>query len=448
MSSGGQKLMEIDDIAPFLNKSWLDNWKGDDRVAASKALKIGVEGDLGNFQGYRPSEKGTPKWWDVFITPIIDSDGMIRGVFAISHDITILKQPKRSPKVRNKTLQCLFGVKNILNRQWITMEILFQETANLLPTGFRYPEIAGVCITFIGETYRTKKFKKTKWRLTAPLIVKDEQVGMVEVCYLIEKPETDEGPFLKEEKNLVNEVAERLSECANRKLKEDMLLKMTAQLRSLAAHLQSVREEERKVIAREIHDEFGQVLSALKMNISIIEQKITNISKPINIMEILEELKNSKEIIGQSVKDVRRLITELRPEMLDIHGLLPALEWQIEEFSNRTNIKVDLRSNANEINFDQECNIAIFRLVQEALNNIVKHAKATTVRFDIRKQNKELVIQIQDNGVGFDINNIDKTKSFGLLGMTERTFLFNGNMEVKSEPGKGTELRIKIPFNK
>jgi len=350
MSPGGQKLMEINDINCRLNKSWLDNWKGNDREAACKALKHGVEGNLGKFQGYCPSEKGTQKWWDVFITPIIDVDGKISRVFAVSYDITRQKQPYHTLTIRNKTLQCLFGVTKILNRPGIAMEKIFQETAELLPTGFRYSEIAGGCITFIGESFRTKKFKKTNWIVTAPLIVKDEQVGRVEVCYKTEKPDTDEGPFLKEEKYLVNEVAKRVSEAANRILMEEELSARAKQLRSLAAHLQSAREEERKVIAREIHDEFGQVLSALKMNLSTIEQKIKSIDDLTISRDILEELKNSKEIISHSVKNVRRMITDLRPEILDIHGLLPAIEWQADEFSKRNDIKVDIISVLNEIN--------------------------------------------------------------------------------------------------
>ena len=242
-----------------------------------------------------------------------------------------------------------------------------------------------------------------------------------------------------------------IMDISERKLAEERLSTSAQQLRSLAAHLQSVREEERKVVAREIHDEFGQVLSALKMNLSIIEQKVKNIDDHIISREITEELINSKEIIAQSVRDVRRLITELRPEVLDIHGLIPALEWQIEEFSNRTKLKADFSSNVNEITFDQERDIAIFRIVQEALNNIANHAKATKVRVDIRKQKNELVLKIKDNGIGFNIKRINKKKSFGLLGIRERTLLFGGNMEVKSDPdgksgGKGTELRIKIPF--
>jgi len=243
------------------------------------------------------------------------------------------------------------------------------------------------------------------------------------------------------------EIVAVFDDFTGRKQAEEELIASTHQLRSLAAHLQSIREEERKVIAREIHDEFGQVLSALKINLSTIEQKIQHIDHPIIDQEILKELENSKEIIGHSVKNVRRLIAELRPEVLDVHGLFAALEWLMDELSNQTKMKVDLRSTVNEINFDQAQNIAIFRLVQEAFNNIANHAKATKVQLDIRKQNNELVLKIKDNGIGFNVKNIDQTKSFGLLGMRERTLLFGGTLEVKSTQGKGTELRITIPFN-
>ena len=231
----------------------------------------------------------------------------------------------------------------------------------------------------------------------------------------------------------------------SKRVQEELLAK-TNKLHGLAAHLQSVREEERTAIAREIHDEFGQVLSALKMNLSIIEREVKKSYPPATPEKILNELDISKEIIGQAVKKVRRLITELRPEVLDIHGLMPALHWQCDEFSFRTKIKCVFKSNVETIEFTEARSIDVFRILQEALNNVAQHAQATKVSVNILKQQNEMVLNIKDNGIGFDVKILDKKLTFGLLGMQERTLLCAGKMEVKSKKGKGTEIEIRIPL--
>lgn len=225
---------------------------------------------------------------------------------------------------------------------------------------------------------------------------------------------------------------------------EKKLSEKNQQLRALAAHLQSIREEERLRIAREVHDEFGQVLSALKMDLSSIERKVKNFFKPDIHQEILEDINDSKKIIAESVKFVRRLITELRPEVLDIHGLIPALEWQLDEFSKRTKVNSRFIADLDGIDLGQDKNIAVFRVFQEALNNITKHAVANEVDVKVTKKDHAFWLSVKDNGKGFNVNKIDQGKSFGLLGMKERILLCGGILIVKSEKGKGTELQIKI----
>ncbi|SMO37922.1 PAS domain S-box-containing protein [Saccharicrinis carchari] len=227
---------------------------------------------------------------------------------------------------------------------------------------------------------------------------------------------------------------------------EGNLIKKTKQLQSLTRHLQSVREGERTAIAREIHDEFGQVLSALNMNLSTIEREVENNGKALNRQEILSELKQSKAILTTAINDVRKMITELRPQVLDVFGLLPAIQRHLDEFGERNGIRTDISSNIESINLDNDASIALFRIVQEALTNIAKHAKATRVNIVIEKCNAELLLTIRDNGLGFDLNVREQKQSFGLMGMEERVLLLKGELKIASKAGQGTELFIKIPL--
>ncbi|WP_430931315.1 PAS domain S-box protein [Saccharicrinis sp. 156] len=227
---------------------------------------------------------------------------------------------------------------------------------------------------------------------------------------------------------------------------EENLLRKTKQLQSHTRHLQSVREEERTAIAREIHDEFGQVLAALNMNLSTIEREIKDKNKPVDRQGILTELKESKNVLTTAINDVKKMITELRPQVLDVFGVIPAIQRHLDEFGRRNRVRTDFSSNIDRIDFDKDSNIALFRIVQEVLTNVAKHAKASRVNMVIKKSKKYLTLTISDNGAGFDLNVREQKQSFGLLGMEERVLLLNGELKIKSEAGQGTNIWIKIPL--
>ena len=237
-----------------------------------------------------------------------------------------------------------------------------------------------------------------------------------------------------------------LLDITKRKKSEQIIEKKTQQLHSLTQHLQSVREEEKAYIAREIHDELGQVLSALNMNLSGLEQEINNETIAVNRQKILAELRDSKDIVRKAIIDVRKMITELRPPELDILGLIPALKRQINDFEKNSKIAVDFISEADDIELDETYNIALFRIVQEALTNVAKHAKATRVKIVLGKNGNIINLSIVDNGIGFDSKVSNRKKSFGLLGMEERVMLLDGNINIKSESGRGTEISINMPM--
>ena len=219
-------------------------------------------------------------------------------------------------------------------------------------------------------------------------------------------------------------------------------VKTQKELRDLATHLQNVREEERTRIAREIHDELGQQLTGLKMEISWLNKKI----KPENI-EVSNKLQDALFLIDDTVKNVRRIATQLRPSMLDDLGLLSAMEWQSDEFQKRFHIKSDIETNLGNVKINPEKSTAIFRIFQESLTNVLRHSKATAVNTLLTIEDDVLVMSITDNGIGFNETEINKKQSLGILGMKERTIMLGGSYQISSKENEGVMVLVKLPLD-
>jgi PAS domain S-box-containing protein len=211
------------------------------------------------------------------------------------------------------------------------------------------------------------------------------------------------------------------------------------QLRNLAARLLSVREEERTRIAREIHDELGQSLTAVRLDLSWLAGRLSGRSGV-----TLERIRSTVQLADSIIQSVRRISTNLRPAVLDL-GLAAALEWQTQEFQARTGIQCELRLLTQEV-FAPEVSTALFRIFQETLTNVARHAKATRVEVVEQKQRGRLVMRIRDNGCGFDPEDPSISRSLGLLGMRERAAILGGQVAISSAPGKGTTVTAWIPL--
>ncbi len=218
--------------------------------------------------------------------------------------------------------------------------------------------------------------------------------------------------------------------------------KYQSELKELSIHIQKIREEERTRIAREIHDELGQQLTGLKMDISWINKKMIN-DKP----DVIEKIKNALVLIDDTVKSVRRISTQLRPSVLDDLGLISAMEWQTDEFQKRFNIPSIFISNVAIVNLHADKITAIFRIYQESLTNILRHSEATKVITSITLENDKLLMKISDNGIGFNETEIKNKKTLGLLGMKERALMLGGHYQIISKPNEGTIVLLELPLD-
>lgn len=210
------------------------------------------------------------------------------------------------------------------------------------------------------------------------------------------------------------------------------------ELRELIDHRERIREDERKRIAREIHDELGQYLLALRIEVSLLKDDSNNMAvrREGRVDKILEH-------VDSTVKSVRTIINNLRPAVLDL-GLVPSLEWQARDFERRNGIWCEFHTTDENLSLDDEPSTVLFRVLQETLTNVVRHAKATHVRIDLSTDANRLVLRVADNGVGMPKVRNRKVKSFGLAGIRERISMLHGEFSIESSDA-GTTLTFVIP---
>jgi len=218
------------------------------------------------------------------------------------------------------------------------------------------------------------------------------------------------------------------------------LLQSEAQLRELSAHLETVREEEKARIAREVHDELGQMLTVLKLETSMCELAYAQLDPGLN-----ERLNSMKRLIAQLFQLVRDVATALRPPILDA-GIASAIEWQARRFEARTQIPCLVQVPDNLPALSDAKAIGLFRILQEALTNVMRHAQAHTVELTLAVEGKQLRLTISDDGVGF-IEAKGRPVSFGLVGMRERVLIMGGQLSLDSQPGEGTTLSVTVPLD-
>jgi PAS domain S-box-containing protein len=232
-----------------------------------------------------------------------------------------------------------------------------------------------------------------------------------------------------------------VTDITDRKKAQEQLENTNNELRKLNIYLQTVREEERAHMAREIHDELGQQLTVLKMGISWLNKKISSTDE--NIREKLTDL---VAMIDTTVHSVRKISSELRPSMLDDLGLQAVIEWQSQEFEKRAGIKVETSLDINDIKLPGNIAVTFFRIFQESLTNIARHAEATLVKVKLTMRDDTIRMVVEDNGKGFSPKDIGEKRTLGLLGMKERVSTINGEVEMQAEPGMGTTVKVTAPL--
>ena len=230
-------------------------------------------------------------------------------------------------------------------------------------------------------------------------------------------------------------------EIAERKQAEKKMGIINDRLRGLSARLQSVREDERTRIAREIHDELGQQLTGLKMDLHWVNKRLNKEQQ-----ELQNKIKTMMVLVDETVQSVRKISTDLRPGILDL-GLLAAIEWQCNEFEKRSGIKCKLETELYDLHCNNDISTAVFRIFQETLTNIARHSAASILVITIKVGGADLLMEMKDNGKGITETEINNTESLGLLGMKERAHIFGGELSIEGIAEQGTSVKLKIPLS-
>jgi len=236
-----------------------------------------------------------------------------------------------------------------------------------------------------------------------------------------------------------------VEDITERKQTEEQLRATSAQLRALMASLQSAREQEGIRIAREIHDELGSALTSLRWDLEAIDKTLAAVEDRSLMLALRDKIGTMVGLIDTTVHVVRRISSELRPPILDDLGLAAAIEWQMQQFQARTGIMCQYDGSGESLDLDQEQSTAIFRIFQEALTNVLRHAQATRVDVTLEEKGTELVLKIRDNGRGITEGEQDGLCTLGLLGMRERAYLIGGRVDLTGIRGQGTTVTLRVP---
>ena len=223
---------------------------------------------------------------------------------------------------------------------------------------------------------------------------------------------------------------------------EEELERSREQLRNLSAHLQVAREKERTRISRELHDELGQSLTALQMDFSWLDKHFSRKTDTLR-----EKARRMSRLVDTTIESVHRISKELRPILLDDLGLTAAMEWHIQDFQKRSGVRCDAYLECDDSVIDKDLSTALFRIFQEALTNIARHADATGVRIKLSREENEICLEVTDNGRGIPPEQVGDSKSLGIIGMRERAHLWGGRVCLSGKCGKGTIVTVKIPVS-
>ena len=345
---------------------------------------------------------------------LVKSEQSLRQVLSSITDIFYVINKNYQITLMNRT------AKELLSKGWGKSVEVGRNILDIIPQNSSEPVEESFKKVFSGEAVEYEHFHSSEqiegWFLVNyhPVINDNEQITG---AYVVTKNIT-EGKIAKEQ-----------------------IIESNKQLRDLAAHLLSIREEERRRIGREIHDDLGQQLTAIKMDVAWIDKKIADETVPVKT-----KLKNIISLLDGSNQSVRRILNELKPSILDEYGLLDALEWHSKQFTDNTGIAVTIDTAESEIRLEEEVATCIFRICQEALTNVARHAEAKKVLISLELDDDMIYVQIVDDGKGFDLATAQNKGSFGLLGMHERARSLNGTLKIDSSIKNGTTVVVSLPY--
>jgi PAS domain S-box-containing protein len=435
INKAGLEMIEANGIEQVLGSSILQVVAEAQRVPAGELVRNAFKGESGRLEFEMITLKGTKRWCEVNIVPFRDADDHVVSVLAVTRDMTKRKIAETElAKNEEKYRTLVEQAADAIALYDAAGKVLDVNTGAVKLLGYSKKELVGMYLKDILTPeeissnpvhYDILQLGKSTVK-QRKMFRKDGTVVDTEV----RSQQLPDGRFL----SVIRDLTERI------KAEQDLQQSYKA-LQELTGYLQNIREEERLNIAREIHDELGQQLTVLKMDISWLNKKIQ-----VPDEKVKERLSDLLGMVDNTVKTVRRISSELRPSMLDDLGLPAAIEWQALEFEKRSGLKIRTDISMTDLKLPAKAAITLFRVFQESLTNVARHAEATQVNVKLQAEAGRLYLSIRDDGKGFLPQNIENKKTLGILGMKERVQIIQGDYTISSVPGKGTTVQVSVPL--
>lgn len=425
----------------LLAKSFRDITCAEDRPREEMLFASMLQGKLNNYH----MEK---KYWhrnghsidvDIDVSPIHDRDGNITSLIGLVTDISSRKAAERALLQRKKSLDKAQRIANLGSWAYCPEEDLLTGSDQ-----FRTIIRAGDSTPLQYAAFRQLCHPADQAQLASALPnLSERQPASYNTAYRLRLPNgeyrdvIERGEYNPTGNNDEWQLLGTLQDITDSRMIEKKLLDFQESCRRLSKHQQKIREQERKHIALELHDELGQQLTAIRFSLAMLRMNFSSID---GLESAIEDI-NAQ--INQAIGTTQQVATDLRPAALNL-GLIPALEWLTRTFHERTGIAASLRVMSTNIELDDEHSTTIFRIVQESLTNVMRHARADNVKIRLSKGKSDLRLVIQDDGHGFDVE-ATQEHSFGLLGIRERAQALGGEVTISSAAGQGTSISLKIP---
>lgn len=434
MNSAGLSMIEADDIEQAKGASLVALVNEPYRDSFRDLMSNVFQGVAGVLDFEITGLKGTRRWLQTHAVPLRNADGNITFLLGLTRDITQHKHAISKLKESEEKYKTL--VEQAADAIFIADpagRFLAVNSSACKLAQFSEEELLNKTIYdfVVAEDIRTNPFhfdelRQGKTVLTTRAMKNKNGISLhVEVSARL----LSDGRLLC----FIRDISERIKS-------QEELKETSEQLQQLTAHLQQIREEERKRIGREIHDELGQQLTAIKMDVAWIDKRI---QEP--LPEIRLKLKNIITLLDESNQSIRRILSELRPGILDNYNFTGALEWLTRQFEANTGIPAKFSSYDATLRPAEQIALCLYRVYQEALTNISRHSQASKVTATITRADNTVVLSVEDNGIGFNMAAKKGQPSFGILGMRERVKSYGGKFELITVQGKGTELSVVMP---
>jgi len=373
-------------------------------------------------------------YFESHLNPILDENNQVVGATAMARDITQRLRDQEALRYSEERYRQLFEMESdtVLMLDWETGRFMEYNGAALRMYGYTKEEFGTIRHSDLSAEPPVTGLSIRNKETVVPLRLhrkKDGTIFPVEIAC----------SYFEYQGHQVLVAAIR--DITERVRSDERLVELNHKLYALNEHIQTVQERERIAIARDIHDDIGQSITVLKLDVEWILCRIPDAGQ--DVFERLHEMLLS---VDQLTSKVQRIAADLRPPLLDQMGLVAAVEWQVSEFSKRSGLECFMMLNEDIDPLEEQLATTVMRIVQEALTNIARHSGATEVSVSLCKKDGNLILEISDNGCGIAPEQINSVKAYGMIGMQERARICRGKLEIGGEPGGGTILQLTVPL--